>query len=80
MLIIAVIGGLKHPSGAFFGAIFYVILDTFAIDFIDRERFNTLIGIVLLLIIVVAPNGLQKSANDGLKFLWKIIKRLNLNT
>lgn len=80
VLIIAVIGGLKHPSGAFFGAIFYVILDTFAVDFIDRERFNTLIGVVLLLIIIVAPNGLQKSANDGLLYLRKIIKRITQNT
>ena len=65
ILIIAVIGGLKRPSGAFIGAIVYVLLDTFAVDLIDRERFNTLIGVVLLLIVMLAPNGLQQLAING---------------
>lgn len=64
ILIICVIGGLRHPAGAFIGAIVFVLLDTFAIDLIDRERFNTLIGAVLLLIIIVAPGGLQQLATD----------------
>ena len=59
ILIVAVIGGLKHPVGAFFGALAFVLLDTFAIDFIDRERFNTLIGLVLLGIVLAAPDGLH---------------------
>lgn len=80
VLIIAVIGGLKHPSGAFIGAVFYVILDTFAVDFIDRERFNTLIGSVLLLIIIVAPNGLQTLAKDGFTRLRKSTIGQNTNT
>ena len=65
ILIIAVIGGLRHPTGAFIGAVVYVMLDTFAVDFIDRERFNSLIGAVLLLIVIIAPNGLQQLASDG---------------
>ncbi|MEL6523233.1 MAG: branched-chain amino acid ABC transporter permease [Pseudomonadota bacterium] len=65
ILIIAVIGGLRHPGGAFIGAIVYVLLDTFAADLIDRERFNTLIGAVLLAIVIVAPNGLLQLALDG---------------
>lgn len=64
LLIIAVIGGLRHPSGAFIGAVVFVLLDTFAVDLIDRERFNTLIGGVLLLIVVAAPNGLQQLVSD----------------
>jgi len=64
VLIISVIGGLRHPTGAFVGAIVYVMLDVFAIDLIDRDRFNLLIGIVLLAIIVAAPNGLQQLAID----------------
>jgi branched-chain amino acid transport system permease protein len=59
ILIIAVIGGLKNPVGAFAGAFIYVLLDTFAVDFIDRERFNTLIGLVLLAIVLLAPEGLE---------------------
>jgi len=66
ILIIAVIGGLKHPVGAFIGALVFVLLDTFAVDLIDRERFNTLIGSVLLLIIIAAPNGLHQLAVDTL--------------
>lgn len=65
ILIISVIGGLRHPTGAFVGAIVYVMLDIFAIDLIDRDRFNLLIGIVLLAIIVAAPNGLQQLIIDG---------------
>ena len=69
ILIISVIGGLRHPTGAFIGAIVYVLLDIFAIDLIDRDRFNLLIGIVLLVIIVAAPNGLQQLIIDGAKKL-----------
>jgi branched-chain amino acid transport system permease protein len=64
ILIISVIGGLRHPGGAFVGAVVFVLLDTFAVDLIDRERFNTLIGVVLLLIVIVAPGGLQQLAQD----------------
>ena len=64
ILIITVIGGLRSPTGAFVGAIVFVLLDTFAVDLIDRERFNTLIGVVLLTIVIAAPNGLQQLAID----------------
>lgn len=64
VLIISVIGGLRHPTGAFVGAIVYVMLDIFAIDLIDRDRFNLLIGIVLLAIVMAAPNGLHQLAID----------------
>lgn len=66
VLVIAVIGGLRNPSGAFIGATVYVLLDTFASDLIGRERFNTLIGSVLLLIVIAAPNGLQQLVLDGI--------------
>ena len=69
ILIISVIGGLRHPTGAFVGAIVYVMLDIFAIDMIDRDRFNLLIGIVLLLIIVAAPNGLTQLVSDRFRSL-----------
>jgi branched-chain amino acid transport system permease protein len=58
VLVIAVLGGLKHPIGAFLGAIVFVLLQTFAIDLIDRERFNLVIGGVFLAIVLFSPDGL----------------------
>lgn len=58
ILVIAVVGGMRHPIGPFLGAVAFVLLDNFAIDLIDRERFNTVIGIVFLLIVLFSPDGL----------------------
>jgi branched-chain amino acid transport system permease protein len=67
ILIIAVLGGLRHPVGAFLGAAVFVLLQNFAIDLIDRERFNTLIGVVFLGIVLFSP--------DGLLGLWDAARR-----
>lgn len=66
ILVITVVGGLRHPVGPFLGAIAFVLLDNFAIDLIDRERFNTVIGLVFLLIVLWSP--------DGLLGLWNRIR------
>jgi len=58
ILIIAVLGGMKHPIGAFIGAIVYVLLQNFAIDLFVRERFNLVIGGVFLAIVLFSPDGL----------------------
>ncbi|HYM33610.1 MAG TPA: branched-chain amino acid ABC transporter permease [Candidatus Cybelea sp.] len=58
ILIIAVMGGMKHPIGAFIGAIVFVLVQNFAIDIIARERFNLVIGGVFLLIVLFSPDGL----------------------
>ena len=58
ILVIAVIGGMRHPIGAFLGAIVFVLLGTFAIDLIDRERFNTLIGLCFLFVVLFSPDGI----------------------
>src|SRR5690606_8110539 len=58
ILIIAVLGGLGHPIGAFLGALVFVLLDNFAIDLIERERFNTVIGLCFLAIVLFSPDGL----------------------
>jgi branched-chain amino acid transport system permease protein len=62
LLVIAVVGGLGHPIGAFVGALIYVILRTFAIDALvavglDGRRFQTLIGLGFLLIVLFSPDG-----------------------
>jgi branched-chain amino acid transport system permease protein len=59
ILVIAVLGGMRHPLGAFLGAIVFVLLQNFAIDYVfDRERFNLVIGGVFLAIVLFSPDGL----------------------
>lgn len=65
ILVIAVIGGLRHPIGPFIGAVLFVLLQNFAIDLISAERFNTLIGLIFLVIVLVSP--------DGLLGLWRLV-------
>ena len=63
---IAIIGGLRHPVGPFIGAVVVTLMQTFAIDIIGAERFNTLIGLVFLLIVFISP--------DGILGLWERFK------
>jgi branched-chain amino acid transport system permease protein len=58
ILIMSVIGGLGHPVGAFIGALIFSVFDTFAASIYDRNRFNTLIGLVFLVIVLVSPDGI----------------------
>ena len=58
ILVIAVLGGLRHPLGPFLGALLFVLLQNFAIDFFSRERFNLVIGAVFLAVILLSPDGL----------------------
>lgn len=57
VLIMSVIGGLGHPLGAFIGSLIFTVFDTFAATIYDRDRFNTLIGLVFLVIVLVSPDG-----------------------
>jgi branched-chain amino acid transport system permease protein len=67
ILVIAIVGGLRHPAGAFIGAVFFVVLSTFATDIVGAERFNTLIGVLFLAIVLFSP--------DGLLGLWEKARR-----
>ncbi len=63
ILIIAVVGGLKHPLGPFIGAFLYVILKTFALDALvavglSGERFQLLIGLGFLAVVFFSEDGL----------------------
>jgi len=65
VLVIAVIGGLYRLEGAWVGAIFFALLDNYSREWtpdigsvLGPERFNTLIGIVFLVIVLVSPGGL----------------------
>lgn len=68
VLVIAVLGGLRQPVGAFVGAALFVLLQNFAIDFVSRDRFNLVIGGVFLAVILLSP--------DGLLGLWQRVRVL----
>jgi branched-chain amino acid transport system permease protein len=62
LLIIAIVGGIGHPIGPFIGALIYVILRTFALDALvavglDGRRFQMLIGLGFLVIVLFSPDG-----------------------
>jgi len=76
VLIIAVLGGLGYPMGAFVGAVFFVLVDVFAssikiFGFSFDERFNTLIGLGFVVVVLVAPTGLVGLADR----LWQTAGR-----
>jgi branched-chain amino acid transport system permease protein len=65
ILVIAVIGGLYRLEGAWVGAIFFALLDNYSREYtpnigevLGPERFNTLIGIIFLVIVLLSPGGL----------------------
>lgn len=58
LLIVAVIGGMSRPIGAFLGALVYIFLENFAMEVIDRDRFNLVIGLTFMLIVSVSRDGL----------------------
>lgn len=67
LLVITIVGGSRHPAGAFLGAVFFVLLELFAIDIVGAERFNTLIGVLFLAVVLFSP--------DGLLGLWEKARR-----
>lgn len=66
ILIIAILGGILHPIGPFIGALIFILLENFAMGMIAGDRFNTLIGVVFLLIVLFSP--------DGVLGLWAKLK------
>jgi branched-chain amino acid transport system permease protein len=71
ILVIAVVGGISRPIGPFIGALIYVILRTFALDFLvavglDGNRFRLLVGFGFLVIVFWSPDGVT-----GLWMRWR---------
>jgi branched-chain amino acid transport system permease protein len=65
VLVIAVIGGLYRLQGAWVGALAFVLLDNYTRRWtpdigtvLGPDRFNTLLGIIFLVIVLVSPGGL----------------------
>ena len=66
LLIVAVIGGIGQLEGAWLGALVYVAANNYLRDlpFADRiglteARFNTVVGLLVLAIVVLSPDGLM---------------------
>jgi branched-chain amino acid transport system permease protein len=66
VLIIAVIGGLYRLEGAWVGALVYALIDNYSRrytpeigDVLGPTRFNTLIGLVFLIIVLASPGGIM---------------------
>src|SRR5262245_49916481 len=62
ILIIAIVGGIARPIGPFIGALIFVLLRTFALDFlvkigVDGNRFRLLIGLGFLAIVFWSSDG-----------------------
>lgn len=63
ILIMAVIGGIRHPIGPFIGALIFVCLSTFAMEIVEvvipRERFKLVVGLGFLLVVLFSPDGVM---------------------
>jgi branched-chain amino acid transport system permease protein len=59
VLVIAVVGGLLRLEGAWIGALVFVVLQNYTrgTDLIG-DRFNTLIGLIFLAVVLLSPGGL----------------------
>jgi branched-chain amino acid transport system permease protein len=80
LLMIAVIGGLGRIEGAWIGALAFIVInnyirDSWLTDFLDTIRvggsFNTIIGAIFLLIVIVSPDGLMGLWDRA----WSIARR-----
>ena len=65
LLIVAVIGGIAHLEGAWLGAFVFVIANHYMRDLpgasaigLTEARFNTVVGLIVLVIMILSPNGL----------------------
>ena len=68
ILVIAVLGGMRHPIGPFIGAIVFVLLQNFAIDLVDpRALQHSSSALRSSSIVLFSP--------DGLLGLWEKARR-----
>ena len=69
LLVMAVIGGLARIEGAWLGAFAFIVIQNYVRDFtvpglgfggtLFGGSFNTVIGIIFLLIVLISPGGLM---------------------
>ena len=72
VLVIAVIGGLFRLEGAWVGAVLFAVLDNEirGVDVIG-DRFNTVVGVIFLAIVLVSPGGLMGIWTSATDFLGR---------
>ena len=62
LLVIAVIGGLTRIEGAWLGAFAFIVINNYVRDVelpLIGGSFNTIIGLIFLVIVIVSPDGLM---------------------
>ncbi len=75
VLIIAVIGGLRRIEGAFVGALAFVVINDrlaetdFSVAGFQLGTFNSLIGLIFLVIVLLSPDGLLGLWERGTGYL-----------
>lgn len=69
ILVIAVIGGIGYLEGAFVGALAFILVTNYASSYTDR--YNTVIGLTFLLIVLFSPDGLIGLGREG----WRRIEQ-----
>jgi branched-chain amino acid transport system permease protein len=57
VLMASVLGGMLGPEGAFLGAFLFTVVQSFAIYLVPPERFNTVIGVIFVAVVVFSPDG-----------------------
>ena len=72
LFIVAVIGGIIYLEGAWLGAFVFVIANNYMRSLplvehigITEARFNTVVGVIVLVIVVASPNGLMGLITGG---------------
>ena len=74
LLVICVIGGLRRVEGAWLGAFAFIVINNYVRDVsvpVLGGSFNTIIGLVFLVIVIVSPDGLMGIWDR----LWSLARR-----
>ncbi len=65
ILVVAVLGGLGRLEGVFVGGFAFAVLESYSSDY--TARYNTLIGVVFVLVVWLSPGGLLGIAESVLR-------------
>jgi branched-chain amino acid transport system permease protein len=74
VLVVAVLGGLRHPIGAFVGALAFSVIQSFAIVVVGPERFNTAIGMAFIAVVVFSPDGIVGLMGEIRRRFWALVE------